>query len=185
MARGASRALSELAASPSKRKTVEEKVADLIKTDPSLSIGTGRESDMVTVRGDGTAGKFAASIEKTNDPNGWSYLKMEGIKGQVKGIYLHKVESDQKGGGNLALRKVIELSEKSNLPIFLTPLPFGAKGKLTEEDLTNWYARNGFKEVPQPWYYTGGKRMVRLPSGYRKTLDDIFVKLPPKMDAGT
>ena len=182
MARGNSRADSELAPA-AKRKTVEQKIADAILTNPSMSVGSGRQSDMIIVKEGGVTGRFSADVQTTNDPNGWSYMQMEGIKGKVKGIYLHKVESDQPGGGNLALRKVIELSEKFNLPVFLTPLPFGGQGKLNEEQLTSWYARNGFKQIPMPWYHTGAGRMIRLPTKYGKSLDDVFEKLPPKFEA--
>lgn len=178
MARGASRAQSELA-SPA-RKTVEQKVSEAILSDPSMSVGKGRQSDMIVVNGNGTSGRFSADIQTTNDPNGWSYMKMDGIKGKVKGIYLHKVESDQPGGGKLALQKVIELSEKFNLPVFLTPLPYGGKGKMDEAQLTSWYERNGFKQIPMPWYHTGAGRMIRLPSGYKKSFDDVIEKLPAK-----
>ena len=182
MARGNSRADSELAPA-AKRKTVEQKVADAILADPSLSIGKGIMGDFIIVKEGGVTGSFSANVQTTNDPNGWSYMNFEGIKGKVKGIYLQKIESDQPGGGNLALRKVIELSEKFNLPVFLTPLPFGGKGKLTAEQLTDWYARNGFKQIPMPWYHTGSNRMIRLPTKYGKPLDEVLKKLPPKFES--
>lgn len=198
MARGASRSLSEqfVTVEKSLEKLVGDDIAEAILYDPVLSLGDFKSSDggrsarnLITVKDKGTIGHFAIqvySIAGEGVAKEQDEMEMSGIKGRVRGIYLHMIESNRPGGGNLALKKVIELSEKFNLPIFLGATAYSAQkvvvtNRLDSKDLVSWYGRNGFKKIPStksfpdPTKYT---RMVRIPTNYKDRLEDVLVNPP-------
>ena len=59
------------------------------------------------------------------------------------GYTIQSIVSQQSGGGRAALNHLLRAADERGIPLDLTPKPFGA-ARMTTEQLTDWYARNGF-----------------------------------------
>lgn len=77
-------------------------------------------------------------------------------------VYLSRIESRYpgEGHGSLALNWLTTLADDYEVAIVLTPEPVGERKNMSEDDLTAWYERHGFKD-------TGDRLMVYVPDALK------------------
>ena len=92
-------------------------------------------------------------------PGGKLRFSIEAYKGFPEKIYIHGIEVKEPyrglGIGTRLLNEIIDLSNKSNLPIELFAEPI-RDSSMTKDELIDWYKSKGFEEV-------GGSLMVYVP----------------------
>ena len=113
------------------------------------------------------ASKQAVSlIEALGTPNPLSdrevlidTVSVEVSAGRQGRVRINSIQSTAKGRGDATrvLKQILDIADRKGVEVELSPEPFGeGRGRLSKEDLVDWYSRHGFK--PQ------GENMVREPS---------------------
>jgi hypothetical protein len=74
-------------------------------------------------------------------------------------FFVNSIQSLAEGGGREGLAHITSMADRSGATLMLSPVPFGAKAKLSAKDLKAWYARHGFSNTGQ------GDWMSRAPGG--------------------
>jgi len=72
-----------------------------------------------------------------------------------------------KGNASQALRSILEVADKNNVPVTLTAKNYRGNG-LTTSQLVDWYKRNGFEVVDD--FGEDGVDMIRQPRGVAETV---------------
>lgn len=70
-----------------------------------------------------------------------SYEVAPSVTGE--GYTIRSILSNEPGGGSATLRHLTEAADRANVPLDLTPEPFGSK-KMSQQALIDWYQRYGF-----------------------------------------
>lgn len=189
MARGASRAASELASgfAPPEAglKSFRSKWEELDSSPDKKAIlkALGEKklpvdmASMRVVKGKGPDGKEAIGLIKVSaeqfDPKDLEQIKSSASKDAVDVLYIDKVQSVTRGGGRAALNSLIEEADKNGTILQLFAESFETKATQTGEakrreadELIKYYAQYGFKTI-QSKGETAYQYMVRIPPGVK------------------
>jgi len=82
----------------------------------------------------------AKLVGPENDPTGWVVINRSSYPQSAN---ISEIVSISPGGGNKCLKMIIELANRYNIRLTLTPKPIN-HGTLTKPQLIQWYKRNGF-----------------------------------------